>query len=83
MFTRFIVLSCLLVVAIYLFVTAPAPLPDIESQPRRVPILSAFSVLAAENNVVRALWTDEFVAKGKTEKTNKKMETKTRGIFFN
>jgi len=65
MFTRFIVLSCLLVVAIYLFVTAPAPLPDIESQPRRVPILSAFSVLAAENNVVRALWTDEIVAKGK------------------
>ena len=66
MLTRLIVLACLIVVAIYLFVTAPAPLPDAEDPSGPVPIHSAFSILAAENNVVRALWTEGIVAKGRS-----------------
>jgi adenylate cyclase len=62
-----IYLSLLLVaLCIYLFVTAPAPLPSQRIAAPEIPVSEALTVLAEENKVVRTLWTAEIVGKGKS-----------------
>ena len=56
----------LIVIAIYLFVQAPEPLPEEEvASGRQIPIETVLTLVAAENDVVRALWTREIVGAGK------------------
>jgi len=57
----------LITLAIYLFVSAPPPLPDGEAKRggRLISIDVVFNVLAKENDVVRALYTKEIVGAGK------------------
>ncbi len=50
--------------AIYLFVTRPEPLADVQGGGRSVPIDRVFRILAAENDVARKLWTADIVAAG-------------------
>ena len=62
-----IYLSLLLVaLCIYLFVTAPAPLPSERIAAPEIPVSEALTLLAEENKVVRTLWTAEIVGKGKS-----------------
>ncbi|MGH8657896.1 MAG: c-type heme family protein [Gammaproteobacteria bacterium] len=55
----------LLVLSVYLFASAPAPLPEQRPAGERIPIAQVFNVVEAENDVVRALWTKEIVGAGK------------------
>jgi len=57
----FMALSSLMV---YLFVSAPAPLPESAPQGMAVSIDRVFELVEAENDVVRALWTKEIVGDG-------------------
>lgn len=50
--------------AIYLFATRPGPLADNAIAERSVPIEKVFRILAAENDIVRALWTADIVGAG-------------------
>jgi adenylate cyclase len=50
---------------IYLFATAPPPLPETLATDAVIPVEEMFAVLEAENDAVRALWTKEIVAEGK------------------
>lgn len=60
-----IVVLALLTASIYLFVQAPAPLPEATAASGKlIPIKTVFMLIAAENNTVRALWTREIVSKG-------------------
>src|SRR5690606_4543358 len=53
------------VAAIYLFVTAPAPLEaHTGPQGRAVRMRSVFALLELENDAARALWTEEIVNRG-------------------
>ncbi len=62
---RFTLSALLLVVlAIYLFVTAPPPLDEADSGGRSVPIERALAIVAAENDIARTLYTQEIVGKG-------------------
>jgi hypothetical protein len=54
----------LAVAAIYLFATRPEPLADRQMSGRTVPMEKVFRVLAAENAILRELWTKEIVAAG-------------------
>ena len=54
----------LAVAAIYLFATRPEPLGDAQTAGRHVPIERLFRILAAENDVVRGLWTADIVGAG-------------------
>jgi hypothetical protein len=54
----------LVVAAIYLFATRPAPLADTQAAGRTVPIERVFRIVAAENDTARALWTAEIVGAG-------------------
>ena len=55
----------LLVLCVYLFVSAPPPLPDHEQTPgAALPIAQVFRILEAENDVVRSIWTKEIVKAG-------------------
>ncbi len=52
--------------AIYLFVQAPASLPEEGAATGElIPIETVFTVVAKENDIVRALWTREIVGAGK------------------
>ena len=67
MFLRALTLLGLSALCIYLFVTAPPPLPD-EGEAgagTTIPMEQAFAVLAAENDEARRLWTQEIVGAGK------------------
>jgi hypothetical protein len=54
-------LACL---AIYLFVSAPPPLEEKAAAAATIPVERMFTVLEAENDAVRALWTQEIVGAG-------------------
>lgn len=62
------IITVLILVAliIYLFVQAPAPLPEEDRiTGEKIPINTVFQLVAAENNVARTLWTREIVGMGK------------------
>lgn len=66
----FVLLSLLALVAlsIYLFVSAPPPLAAAsEKNEPSLSIAQVFEVIAAENDVVRALYTQDIVGKGKAQ----------------
>ena len=50
--------------SIYLFVTAPPPLPDREAAERKIPVAVLFTLVAAEQDAARTLYTREIVGKG-------------------
>lgn len=53
---------CALIV--YLFVSAPAPLPERVGPDARIPVDRMFALAEHENDAVRALWTQEIVGAG-------------------
>ncbi len=56
----------LLVLGVYLFVQAPEPLPEEGAVAgETVPIATVLTLVAAENDIGRAIWTREIVGKGK------------------
>lgn len=55
----------LLVVAVYLFVSAPPPLSAIQGTAATVPIATALQIVARENDAIRALYTQRIVGHGK------------------
>lgn len=63
-----VALGVLVIVAIYLFVTAPAPLPaQAGGRPagRTISVARLFDILNNENRVARASWTADIVGAGK------------------
>lgn len=61
-----IALMLLLLVAIYLWVSAPIPLADHGAQQgERIPVTVMFQIVAEENNIIRQQWTQHIVGKGK------------------
>lgn len=52
------------VAGIYLFVSAPPPLPDEGTTGRRIPVRQLFELVAAENAAVRGLYTKDIVGPG-------------------
>lgn len=54
-------LGCL---GVYLFATAPPPLEEDRPAAASIPVAEMFAVLEAENDAVRALWTEEIVGAG-------------------
>lgn len=63
---RFVISALgLVALAIYLFVTAPPPLVEASAEPAgSIPIDKVLATVAAENDIVRALYTQEVVSKG-------------------
>ena len=55
----------LVCVGIYLFVSAPPPLPETARMQPSIPVERLFDLLQAENAAVRAMWTQEIVGQGK------------------
>jgi len=55
------VLTCL---GIYLFVSAPPPLPEKSTAQASIPVERLFELVQTENAAVRALWTQEIVGQG-------------------
>lgn len=54
---------------VYLFATAPAPLPDkAEGNSRQLPVEIAFAILARENDAARSLYTSAIVGDGQKVK---------------
>lgn len=71
----------LLLSTVYLFIQAPAPLPDAnQATGQLIPIETVFQLVAAENNVVRALWTSEIVGAGKAVGLAFKEEWRENGV---
>lgn len=67
--------------AIYLFVSAPAPLPtEAAASGELIPIEVVLATVAAENDVVRALWTQEIVGAGTRAGLAFSEEWKERGV---
>ncbi|MGN6106754.1 MAG: RodZ domain-containing protein [Kofleriaceae bacterium] len=60
-----VVAGATVALSIYLFVSAPPPLAAQTVDRGVVPIQSVFSILEAENDAARALWTQEIVDRGK------------------
>lgn len=61
-----ITVAVLMVLGIYLFVQAPEPLPEKGAVVgESIPIKTVLTLVAAENNIARTLWTREIVGKGK------------------
>lgn len=62
----FVVLTVgLAVVGVYLFVTAPEPLPEpVPASAARISVQKAFEMLEGENDVARGLYAQEIVGKG-------------------
>ncbi|ETX02689.1 MAG: hypothetical protein ETSY1_02670 [Candidatus Entotheonella factor] len=61
-----ITVLALIVTAVYLFIQAPQPLPAEEAASgKQIPIETVLTLVAAENDTVRALWTREIVGAGK------------------
>lgn len=63
--TFIVVAGATVALSIYLFVSAPPPLAAQTVDRGAVPIQSVFSILEAENDAARALWTQEIVDRGK------------------
>ena len=63
-----IICLCLALVGIYLFVTAPPPLPE-TTTPRgaRLPVQLLFTLAQNENATMRKLWTEAIVGAGKAQ----------------
>jgi len=61
-----VVLAALGCLGVYLFVTAPPALGDREAHAERIPIATVFEIVAHENAVARALYTQEIVQAGMT-----------------
>jgi len=55
----------LLAVIVYLFVSAPPLLPEVTANSALIPIETVLTITEAENDSVRALWTQEIVGAGK------------------
>lgn len=56
----------LLALSVYLFASAPPPLPERGWTPGpQIPIETVFEIVEQENDVVRVLWTEEIVGAGK------------------
>ena len=60
----FLPFAVFVLLAIYLFVTAPPELPDGDAGGRSVPVETALALLDAENAAIRALYTREIVGEG-------------------
>jgi hypothetical protein len=61
-----ILVSALITLSIYLFVSAPPPLPEAGARVgRTIPINDVLSLVAAENDIARALYTNDIVGAGK------------------
>jgi hypothetical protein len=60
----FLPLAVVLLLAIYLFVSAPPELPDGDKGGRSVPVETALALLDAESAAIRALYTREIVGEG-------------------
>ena len=60
-------LGFILILSIYLFATAPTPLPTNTTNSRTIPTNLALSILNQENNVARSLYTKEIVLAGKKQ----------------
>jgi hypothetical protein len=80
MFTVFIALSGMLIV--YLFATAPAPLPGQNGKrsEAQVRVAQLLEICAAENDVVRKLYTKEIVGKGKEAGLSFDEKWRERGV---
>ncbi|MCB1597187.1 MAG: DUF3365 domain-containing protein [Gammaproteobacteria bacterium] len=62
----FILASLLLTALIvYLFVSAPSPLPEQAAVNANIPVERVFALVEGENDAARALWTREIVGAGK------------------
>lgn len=64
---KLIIPLALLVLAIYLFVSAPTALPDDKNSGKRIPVEVMFRILADENSAIRTLYTKEIVGPGQTQ----------------
>jgi adenylate cyclase len=60
----FVPFAVFVLLAIYLFVSAPPELPDGQASGRTVPVETALALLDAENAAIRALYTREIVGEG-------------------
>jgi adenylate cyclase len=58
------VLMVMVALIVYLFVTAPPPLPEQSAPDRHIAVASIFVLMEAENDAVRTLWTKEIVGAG-------------------
>lgn len=67
---------------VYLFVSAPVPLPDGEerSKERQIPINQLFELLQQENDMVRKLWTKEIVGAGQKQGLKFREDWKETGV---
>jgi hypothetical protein len=59
-----IIISMTAGICVYLFVTAPPPLAAPPVENATVPTRAVFSMLEAENDAARAMWTEEIVNRG-------------------
>ena len=59
------VVLALVALIVYLFVSAPPPLAEDKPAGVALPIDKALSIMEAENDIVRGLWTKEIVGAGK------------------
>ena len=55
----------LVALIVYLFISAPPPLLEAKTNGAVLPIETAFSIMEAENDIVRGLWTKDIVGAGK------------------
>jgi len=60
-------LGLLVIVAIYLFVSAPAPIETSEKKGKLIPIKIALEILNTENQMIRELYASEIVGYGKKQ----------------
>jgi adenylate cyclase len=65
---------------VYLAVSAPPPLLEENPIERTLPIQTVFSIVEAENDVVRELWTSEIVGAGKLVGLQFKEDWRERGV---
>lgn len=64
---HFILVSlALLALTVYLLVSAPPPLPEKMASAKAIPVERLFTLVEAENDAVRALWTQDIVGAGKS-----------------
>lgn len=59
-----IIVSTAAALCVYLFVNAPAPLAAQPSERATVPIRTVFAMLDHENQIARAIWTEDIVNRG-------------------
>jgi len=59
-----VVVMALTALIVFLFVSAPPPLPEQAMPNANIPVATALRLVEAENDVVRGLWTKEIVGAG-------------------